>query len=70
MLSCFSHVRLFETLWTVGHQAPLPMKLSSLEYWYGLLCPPPGVLPYPGIEPYMSPTSLASAAKFFTTSDI
>ena len=23
MLSCFSHVRLFATLWTVAHQDPL-----------------------------------------------
>ena len=25
VLSCFSHVRLFATLWTVAHQSPLSM---------------------------------------------
>ena len=28
-------VRLFVTLWTVVHQAPLPMEFSSQEYWSG-----------------------------------
>ena len=28
MLSCFSYVRLFATLWTVARQAPRPMGLS------------------------------------------
>ena len=42
MLSRFSRVRLFVTLWTVAHQA------SS---WSGLPCPPPGDLPDLGIEP-------------------
>ena len=51
MLSCFSHVRLFATPWTVPHQAPLPMEFSIQEYWSGLPCPPPGDLPDPGIEP-------------------
>ena len=36
---------------TVAHQAPLPMEVCSQEYWSGLPCPPPGDLPYPGIEP-------------------
>ena len=31
--------------------APLPMGFSRQEYWSGLLCPPPGYLPHPGIEP-------------------
>ena len=35
MLSCFSRVRLFATLWTVAHQAPLPMGFSRQEYWSG-----------------------------------
>ena len=46
-----SHVRLFETLWTVAHQAPLPMGFSRQEYWSGLPFPSPGDLPDPGIEP-------------------
>ena len=50
MLSCFSHVRLFVTRWTVPHQAPLSMGCSRSEYWSGLPCPPPGDLPDPGIE--------------------
>ena len=32
MLSCFSRVRLFETLWMVAHQAPLSMGFSRHEY--------------------------------------
>jgi len=32
-----------------------PWGFSSQEYWSGLPCPPPGDLPYPGIEP-RSPT--------------
>ena len=48
--SHFSHVQLCATLWTVAHQAPLPMGFSKQEYWSGLPCPPPGHLPNPGIE--------------------
>ena len=51
MLSCFSCVQLFEIPWTVAHQAPLSMGFSRQEYWSGLLWPPPGYLPDPGIEP-------------------
>ena len=58
LLSHFSCVQLFATLWTVAHQDPLSMGLSSQEYWSGLPCPPPGDLPDPGIEP-VSPTSPA-----------
>ena len=39
------------TRWTVAHQAPLSMGFSKQESWSGLPCPPPGVLPNPGIEP-------------------
>ena len=42
MLSRFSHVRHFATLWTVACQAPLSMGFSMQEYWSGLLFPPPG----------------------------
>ena len=41
MLSRFSCVRLFVTLWTVTHQAPLSMGFSRQEYWSGLPCSPP-----------------------------
>jgi len=51
MLSHFSHVQLFVTLWTVDCQAPLSMGFSRQEYWSGLPCPPSGNLPNPGIEP-------------------
>ena len=51
MLSRFSHVQLFATLWTVACQAPLSIGISSQEYWSGLPCPPPGDLPNPWIEP-------------------
>ena len=37
VLSCFSCVQLFATLWTVAHQAPLSMVFSRQEYWSGLL---------------------------------
>ena len=36
MLSRFSDVRLFVTLWTVAHQAPLSMKFCRKEHWSGL----------------------------------
>ena len=67
LLSHFSRVQLFVTLWTVAHQAPLSMQFSRHEHWSGLPCPPPGDLPNPGMEP----TSLMSPALgggFFTTS--
>ena len=67
VLSHFSHVQLFATLWTVALQVPLSMGFSRQEYWSGLSCPPPGDLPDPRIEPesFMSP---ALAGDFFTTS--
>ena len=46
-----NHVRLFVTLWTVAHQAPLSMGFSKQEYWSVLPFPSPGDLPHPGIEP-------------------
>ena len=67
MLSCFSRIQLFETLWTVAHQAPLFMGFSKQVYWSGLPFPPPGDLLDPGIEP-MSLESPELAGGFFTTS--
>ena len=55
VLSHFSHVSHFVTLWTVPCQAPLFMGFSRQKYWSGLPCPPPGDLPNPQIEP-RSPT--------------
>ena len=43
MLSRFSHVWLFATLWTVARQAPLSMGFSRQEYWSGLPFPPLGI---------------------------
>ena len=63
VLSCLSYVCLFVTTWTLAHQAPLSMEFSKQEYWSVLLCPSPGHLPDPGIEP--APPALA--AGFFTT---
>ena len=40
MLSHFSCVLLFVTLWTAVHQACLSMGFSRQEYWSGLPCPP------------------------------
>ena len=51
VLSCFSPVQLFATLWTIVRQAPLSIGFSRQEYWSGLLFPSPGDLPNPGISP-------------------
>ena len=50
------HVKSLQLLLTLcdpmdHSQAPLSIGLSRQEYWSGLLCPPPGDLPDPGIEP-------------------
>ena len=67
MLSCFSCVQLFVTLWTIAHQAPLFMGFSRQEHWSGLPFPSSGDFPNPRIKP-MSLTSPALASGFFTTS--
>ena len=59
VLSC---VQLFETPWTVTHQAPLSRELSRQEYWSGL----PGDLSDPEIKP-LAPVSFALVGGFFTT---
>ena len=50
VLSHFSSVQLFMTLWTVAHQTPLSVGFSRQKHWNGLPCPPPGDFPNPGIE--------------------
>ena len=67
MLNRFSCVQLFETLWTVAHQAPLSMGFSREEYLSGLPFLPQWDLPTPWIEP-ASPVFLALAVVLFTTS--
>ena len=62
----FSGVRLFASLWTVAHQAPLSMGFSRQESWSGLPCPPPGDLPNPGFESVCL-MALALPSRFFTT---
>ena len=66
VLSLFSHIQLFATLWTVAHQAPLSMGFCRQEYWGGLSCPLPGNLPNLWIESrsLMLPVL---AGRFFTT---
>ena len=66
VLSHFSHVQLFTTLWTVAYQTSLSMGFSRQEYWSGLPCPPPGDLHDARIElvPLMFP---GLTGMFFTT---
>ena len=66
VLSSFSHIQLFVTLWIVACQAPLSLGFSRQEYWSGLPCPSPGDLLDPGIELAFL-TSPALASRFFTT---
>ena len=60
IVKLLSRVRLFATLWTVAHQAPLSMGFSRQEYWNALPFPSPGDLPDPGIRP-RSPALQANA---------
>ena len=53
MLSCFSRVQLFVTLWTIAHQAPLSMGFSRQIYWSGLTCPSPVIFPTQGLNPHL-----------------
>ena len=63
-----SRVRILVTPWTEALQGCLSMRFSRQE-WSGLLCPPPGDLPAPRIEP-MSLMSPALAGGCLTTSAI
>ena len=51
VLSHFSCVWFFVTLWTVAWQTPLSMGFSRQEYWSGVSCSPPGDLPHQGLNP-------------------
>ena len=65
---CAKLLQLHQTLCnSVACQVPLSMGFPRQEYYSGLLCPPPGYLPNPGIEPE-SLVSPALAGGFFTTS--
>ena len=61
VLSQFSCIQFFGTLWTAARQTPLSMGFSRQEYWSGLTFPPPEDLPDPGIEP-TSPVARALQA--------
>ena len=65
MLSHFSCVWVFLTLWTVACQTLLSMGFSKQEYWSSLPCWPTGDLSDPGTKPksLMSP---ALADELFT----
>ena len=65
VLSHFSHVWLFATLWTIACQTPLSMGFSRKEYYSEFPCPPPGDLPNPGIEPVSAVSPALQAALFF-----
>ena len=56
MLSLFSYVRLFATLWSVACSLLCPWSFSRQEYCNGLPCPPPGSFPDLGIK-LMSPVA-------------
>ena len=64
MLSHFSCIWLFPTPQTVAHQALLSMGFSGQECWSGLLFPPPGDLPDPKIEPFISCVSCIIGISF------
>ena len=51
VLNCFSHVRLFVTLWTLAYQVPLSMGFPRQKHWRGLPFPSPEDLRSPGIKP-------------------
>ena len=65
VLSRFSGIWLFVTLWAVVGQIFLSMGSTRQKYWSGLPFPPLGDLPDPGIEP-ATLRSPALAGKFFT----
>ena len=56
-------IQLFETRWTLAHQAPLSVEFSRQEYQSRLSFSTPGDLPGAWIEP----VSPALAGGFFTT---
>ena len=66
LLSHFSHVWLFENLWTVSCLALLSVGSSRQEFWSSLPCLLPGGLPHRGVNP-ASFTSPKLAGRFFTS---
>ena len=62
MLSCFSCVQLFVTLWTVARQSPLSIGFSRQQYWSGL--------PFPSPDWTLFSCSFCIAGGFFTTESL
>ena len=60
-----SRVRLFVSLWTVVHRAPLSMGFSRQEYWNGLPFSPIGDLP--DRDQTCLPWGSSTSGGFFTT---
>ena len=54
LLSCFSYVWLFATLWTIAHQTLLSMGFSRQEYWSGFPFPSPGESSHPRDQTHIS----------------
>ena len=67
VLSHFSHIQLFVTLWTCSQPDSSVHGILWARILNQLACPSPGDLPNPGTEP-TSLTSPALARGFFTTS--
>ena len=53
VLSCFSCVQLFATLWAVANQALLSMGFFRQECWSGLPCPSPGIFQMQELNPHL-----------------
>ena len=66
MLSHFSDVQLFVTLWTVALQAPLSVGFSKQEYGVGCPALLQGIFPIRGLIPHL-PVSPALQADSFPT---
>ena len=62
MLSRFSRVQLFVTLWTVACQTALSMGFSQQQYWSRLSRPPLGDLPDLGFELRSKSPALAGSS--------
>ena len=67
VLSCFSPVQIFATLWTVAHQVPLSIGFPRQEYWSGLPFLLQGIFPTQGSNPRLL-CLLHWQAVFFTAS--
>ena len=65
MLSCFPHVQLLMTPWTVVHQEPLSVGILQARILKLAAIPPPGDLPRDQTRSLKSP---ALVGRLFTTS--